>query len=106
MLTRTQSSTIGPAKPTRSNRHPTRPGRFYTLDMAMVIELSVQAAARVAAAAAAKGVSETEIVEDLVTALPKAPPARRRLALAGFGATGHGITTHIDADLAEGFGRD
>ena len=35
--------------------------------MAMVIELSERAAARVAAAAAAKGVSETEIVEDLVT---------------------------------------
>lgn len=83
-----------------------RLGRFYTLAMTMVIELSERAAARVAAAAAAKGVSETEIVEDLVTALPEAPPVRRRLALAGFGATGHGITTRIDAELAEGFGRD
>ena len=74
--------------------------------MAMVIELSEQAAARVAAAAAARGVSETEIVEALITALPEAPPARRRLALAGFGATGHGITTSIDAEIAEGFGHD
>jgi predicted protein tyrosine phosphatase len=73
--------------------------------MAMVIELSEQAAARLAAAAAARGVSETEIVEALITALPEAPPARRRLALAGFGATGHGITTRIDAELDEGFGR-
>jgi hypothetical protein len=76
--------------------------------MAMVIELSELAAARVSAAAAARGVSETEIVEQLAATLTVSPSAapRRRLALAGFGATEHGITTRIDDDLADGFGQD
>jgi hypothetical protein len=76
--------------------------------MAMVIELSELAAARVSAAAAARGVTETEIVEQLAATLTATPPTapRRRLALAGIGATEHGITTRIDDDLAAGFGQD
>ncbi len=71
-----------------------------------MIELSDRAAARVAAAAAVNGISPAEVVEGLVASLPDAPSARHHLALAGFGATGRGITTRIDAELAEGLGRD
>jgi hypothetical protein len=72
--------------------------------MAMVIELSELAAARVSAAAAARGVTEAEIIEQLAATLTAEPPAtpRRPLALAGVGATEHGITTRI----ADGFGQD
>jgi hypothetical protein len=74
----------------------------------MVIPLSDEAAARVSAAATARGVSVVEIVEELTTTLPAIAPTapRRRLALAGIGATEHGITTRIDDDLADGFGQD
>jgi hypothetical protein len=76
--------------------------------MAMVVPLSDEAAARVSAAAAARGVSVAEVVEELTATLaaPANSGSRRRLALAGFGATAHGITTRIDEDLADGFGRD
>jgi hypothetical protein len=81
--------------------------RFYTWVIAMVIPLSEEAAARVSAAATARGVSVIEVVEELTATLPASRPApapRRRLALAGIGATALGITTRIEDDLADGFG--
>ena len=77
--------------------------------MAMVIELSEKTAERLNVAAAARGVSPTDVVDELVAGLPEAEPVlagRRRLALAGIGETEHGITTRIDEQLADGFGRD
>jgi hypothetical protein len=91
-----------------STPRPVLPVRFYTWGMAMVIPLPDEAAARVSAAAAARGVSVVEIVEELTTTLPASAPTapRRHLALAGIGATEHGITTRTDDDLATGFGQD
>ena len=74
----------------------------------MVITLNDDAAVRASELAAAAGVSTDEVVAQLVLAVPSpaAPAGRRRLALAGIGATEHGITTRIDDDLAAGFGSD
>ena len=76
--------------------------------MAMVmLSVSEQTAERLQVAAAARGVSPAEIVDELVAGLPDTrDPIRRRLALAGIGETTHGITSRIEEQLAEGFGHD
>ena len=80
----------------------------YTRGMAMVmLSVSEAAAERLQVAAAARGVSPAEMVDELVATLPDTRgPIRRRLALAGIGETEHGITSRIDEQLTEGFGRD
>ena len=64
------------------------PGVFYTWVVGMVIELSEQAAARVAAAARARGVSETAIIEELTQTLTPAGTGDVLDAFIGCGSSG------------------
>ena len=73
----------------------------------VMLSVSEATAERLQVAAAARGVSPAEMVDELVAGLPDASgPIRRRLALAGVGETAHGITSRIEEQLAEGFGLD
>ena len=73
----------------------------------VMLSVSEQAAERLQVAAAARGVSPADMVDELVAGLPDTHGLiRRRLVLAGIGETAHGITSRIDEQLAEGFGRD
>lgn len=73
----------------------------------VMITLNDEAAVRATELARSRGVSTDEVVAELVLATPvPTETAKRRLALAGIGATEHGITSRIDTDLADGFGQD
>lgn len=79
--------------------------------MSLSVDIPEPLAARIAEAAARRGVSPAEVVAELVAAHLAEPteerPARRRLSFAGIGASSSGVGA-ADADemLAEGFGRD
>ena len=100
---------------------------FTLMGMSMVITLPDEAAERVTATAAARGVSAEMIVVELVMDLPTItgdqtaleeldpsplladnvrPVRRRRLAFVGIGASTGGTSHRIDELLADGFGRD
>jgi hypothetical protein len=74
----------------------------------VTVELPAEALARLEAEATRRGVSIDVVVAELVDTLPEggAGAARRRLAFAGIGASGRGITDRVDELLADGFGRD
>jgi len=79
--------------------------------MSVTVELPAATLRRLEAEAARRGVGIDVVIADLVEALPaqdsgEAPVRRRKLAIAGIGASG-GTRFARDADelLAEGFGR-
>lgn len=75
----------------------------------MVVAFPDDVADRLRSAAKARGVTADELAVELVAdhlPLLADSPGRRRLALAGVGASGTGLTHRIDETLAEGFGRD
>ncbi len=77
--------------------------------MSVTVELPANALARLNAEADRRGVSIDVVIAELAHMLPEqqaAPPARRNLAFAGIGASGRGISDHVDEILADGFGRD
>jgi hypothetical protein len=77
--------------------------------MAVTIELSPSAQARLEAEAVRRGISIDELVAELVATLPADLPQRpnRKYSFIGIGASKSGRGAR-DADemLAEGFGRD
>jgi hypothetical protein len=78
--------------------------------MSMIVTVPESVARRLEAAAAARGISVDEIATEVLAAHTPEPShpmqARRHLALAGIGASGHGLSHRIDEMLADGFGRD
>ncbi len=75
--------------------------------MSLNVDLPEVLAARVAEVAAQRGLSAAEVVAELVAAHLAEPPARRRLAFAGIGASSSDRSAaEADEMLAEGFGRD
>jgi len=78
--------------------------------MTVTLHMPAELVARLEAVAAARGVSVEEIAVELLaehtTAISELPSGRRRLALAGIGASRVGISHRIDELLADGFGRD
>jgi hypothetical protein len=79
--------------------------------MAITVE---ELASRLNAEAERRGVSPEDLLDEIATQLPPPPgeatsgrPVKRRLALAGIGASASGLNARdIDQVLAEGFGRD
>jgi hypothetical protein len=77
--------------------------------MAITVE---ELATRLNAEAARRGVTPEQLMDEIATHLPTqtpatGPPVKRRLALAGTGASTSGLhASDIDQVLAEGFGRD
>jgi hypothetical protein len=78
--------------------------------MSIVVTVPDDVARRLEAAAAARGIGVHELAVELLaehTPEPSRPTeARRRLVLAGIGASGTGLSHRIDEMLADGFGRD
>lgn len=78
--------------------------------MSLIVTVPDDVARRLEAAAAARGISIDEIATEVLAAHTPEPShpmhARRQLALAGIGASGHGLSHRIDEMLADGFGRD
>lgn len=78
----------------------------------MTVELPAEALARLEAEAARRGVGIETVIAELAQSLPagdtgEAPVRRRKLAIAGIGASGGNSGRAADADelLADGFGR-
>jgi hypothetical protein len=79
--------------------------------MSVTVDLSPEALRRLTAEAARRGVSIDSLITELAETLPAESTetsGRRRLAIAGVGASGgqRGRARDADAMLAEGFGRD
>lgn len=78
--------------------------------MTVTLRIPDDLVARLEAVAAARGISVEKLAVELLAehTTPAEPPVsgRRRLALAGVGASGQGISHRIDELLADGFGRD
>lgn len=76
--------------------------------MSVTVEIPAEALARLEAEAARRGVSIDVVIAELADTLPEggAVAPRRRLAFAGIGASGRGISDRVDDLLADGFGRD
>lgn len=76
--------------------------------MSLTVDLPDEALARLAAEAGRRGVSIEVVIAELAGTLPDVDAAapRRRLAFAGIGASGRGISDRVDDLLADGFGRD
>lgn len=80
--------------------------------MTVTLHVPDELVRRLGAVAKVRGISVEEFAVELLsehTASPvqsQPPTQRRRLALAGIGASGAGISHRIDELLADGFGRD
>jgi hypothetical protein len=77
--------------------------------MGVTLDLPETAIRRLEAEAQRRGVAIAEVIADLAAQLPEdhvSQRAKRRLAFVAVGASEHGITTHMEERLAEGFGRD
>lgn len=80
--------------------------------MTVTLHVPDELVRRLEADAAARGISVEELAVELLSehtttpAEPQPATQRRRLALAGIGASGTGISHRIDELLADGFGRE
>jgi hypothetical protein len=75
--------------------------------MNLMLDLPDGVVRRLTAEAERRGARIVDVIADLAAQLPPAETgARRKLAFVGVGASGTGITPHIDELLADGFGQD
>jgi plasmid stability protein len=84
-------------------------GRFcaYARDVLLNVNVPDEVRRRLEAAAAVRGVTVEELARELLAEhVPNIDvvPRRRRLALAGIGASKHGAASRVDELLADGFG--
>lgn len=74
--------------------------------MSVTVDLPDELLAALRAEAERRGVTIETVITESVNEHVRAPQPRRRLAFAGIGASGRGISDQVDELLAEGFGRD